>query len=580
MQIRGLFLEVCLGFVCLTGAYAQQYTINTVAGNGTAGYTGDSGAPLAAQLNSPNAIAFDSKGNLYIADSQNHRVRMVSGGTITTIAGNGTAGYLGDVAAATAAELNNPSGLAFDSAGNLYISDTNNHVIRKITGTTISTFAGTQGLGPGYGGDGGLANVSTLNFPTGLLFDSAGDLFIADNGNNLIRRIDASTSIITSYLGAGATQGKLDHPNAMALDASGAMYIADSNHNRIGKWAAPNFINLVGTEVAGFSGDGGPAAFAQLNHPAGLALDASGSLYIADSNNSRIRKVAPDGTISTIAGRGGASYSGDGGSATLAFLSNPRTLLMKSDGTIYIADTGNAVIRVLAPTYPVINSGGVGNAASYATKLSPGMLAAVFGTGFGTATLQSGATGNWPTTLGGVGVTVNGIAAPVYYVSPGQINFQVPWASPVSGTVGVAVTLNGGSSSSVNVPVATAAPGLFVLASKQAAVENSDFSVNDPSNPAKVGSTIFAFLTGSGPVAPAAASGVPASTTTLVYATASVSATIGGLPATVSFAGLAPGFIGLVQLNIIVPTSLSAGSYPLIVTIDGQASNAAPITLK
>jgi uncharacterized protein (TIGR03437 family) len=132
----------------------------------------------------------------------------------------------------------------------------------------------------------------------------------------------------------------------------------------------------------------------------------------------------------------------------------------------------------------------------------------------------------------------------------------------------------------VNVSVATAAPGLFVLASKQAAVENANSSINDPSNPAKVGSTISAFLTGSGPVNPAAVSGVPASTTSLVSATASVSATVGGVPATVSFAGLAPGFIGLVQLNLIVPSSLSAGSYPLIVTIDGQASNAAPISVQ
>ena len=158
--------------------------------------------------------------------------------------------------------------------------------------------------------------------------------------------------------------------------------------------------------------------------------------------------------------------------------------------------------------------------------------------------------------------------------------FQVPWATPTTGTVNVAVLVNGGSSNIVNVPVATAAPGLFVLSSGQAAVLNQDFSINDPSNPAKVGSTVFAYLTGSGPVSPAAKDGVPASTTSLVFAQASNSATIGNLPAAVSFAGLAPGFIGLVQMNIVVPTGLAPGTYSLNVTIDGQTSNAAPITVK
>ena len=579
MKIRGLSLGVCLGLVCLSAAHAQQYTISTITGNGTAGYTGDGGTPVGAELSSPNAIAFDSKGNLYIADSQNHRIRMISGGTITTIAGNGTAGYLGDAAAATAAELNRPSALAFDSSGNLYIADTGNNVIRKITGTTISTYAGTQGLGPGYGGDNGQANVAILSSPTGLAFDAAGNLYIADNGNNSIRKVD-SAGVITTYLGAGATQGKLDHPNGIVFDSTGALYIADSNHSRIGKWVAPTFINFAGNETVGFAGDGGPAAFAQLNHPAGVAVDAAGNVYIADSNNSRIRKVTPDGNITTIAGRGGASFSGDGGSATSAFMNNPRTVVVKADGTVYIADTGNSAVRLLSPSYPTISSGGVANAASYVTKLSPGMLAAVFGTGFGTATVQAPAGANWPTSLGGVGVKVNGVAAPVYYVSPGQINFQVPWGTPVTGTVSVAVTLNGGSSNAINVAVATAAPGLFVLGSGQAAVENADYSINDPSNAAKIGSTVLAFLTGSGPVTPAVVSGVPASTTTLTYATSTVFATIGGTPATVSFAGLAPGFIGLVQLNIIVPAGLAPGTYPLAVTIDGQTSNAAPISVK
>ena len=154
MKIRGLSFVACLGLLCLSAAHGQQYTIQTLAGAGFAGYVGDGGDPAASQLSSPNAVALDSKGNIYIADTGNQRIRMISGGTITTIAGNGTAGYLGDGAAATAAELFSPSGLAFDASGNLYIADTKNNVIRKITNGTISTVAGDNTQPPGYGGDG------------------------------------------------------------------------------------------------------------------------------------------------------------------------------------------------------------------------------------------------------------------------------------------------------------------------------------------------------------------------------------------------------------------------------------------
>jgi adhesin/invasin len=260
-------------------------------------------------------------------------------------------------------------------------------------------------------------------------------------------------------------------------------------------------------------------------------------------------------------------------------LNVPRSIAVSPNGTVYIADTGNHAIRVLTPTFPAIGDNGVTNAASYAPRISPGAIASIFGTGFGIWTFV--ADEPLPTsTTHFVSVQVNGVAAPLYYVSPGQINFQVPWATPATGTVNIAVVVNGGSSNIAAVPVATAAPGLFVLQSGQAAVLNPDYSVNDPSNPVKAGATIFAYLTGSGPVSPAAKDGVPAPTTSLVYVQASNSATIGNQPATVSFAGLAPGFVGLVQMNIVVPTGLAPGTYPLSVTIDGQTSNAAPITVK
>jgi uncharacterized protein (TIGR03437 family) len=569
---------VCLSLLCLSAAHGQQYTIQTLAGNGSAAFTGDNGAAGLAQLNSPGAVVLDSKGNLYIADTGNHCIRMISGGTITTIAGTGgTIGYSGDKAAATAALLNAPSGLAFDSAGNLYIADTGNNVIRKITGTTITTVAGISGQGGGYGGDSGPATSANLYGPTSVALDSAGNLYIADNGNSLIRKVDAKTQIITSALGSLAT--RLDHPNGLGFDASGALYIADSNNQRVAKFVPPSaFSNFAGNLTAGFLGDGGQATKAQLNKPVGVTIDAAGNVYVADTNNSRIRKITTDGIITTIAGKGGANYGGDGGNATDAVMSFPRSVAVSSNGTVYIADTNNHVIRTLVPTFPAI--GGVGNAASGAARISPGALASVYGTGFGNAPFLADDGFAWPTTAKGVSVKVNGVAAPLYYVSPVQINFQVPWATPTTGTVNVAVLVNGGSSNIAAVPVATAAPGLFMLGGGQAAVLNPDYSVNDPSTPAMAGSTIFAYLTGSGPVSPPAKDGVPASTTSLVYAQASTSATIGNLPAAVSFTGLAPGWVGLVQMNIVVPATLTAGIYPLSITIDGQTANSATIAVK
>jgi uncharacterized protein (TIGR03437 family) len=582
MLNRGSSLAVCLGLLSSAGAFGQQYKIATLAGNGAEGFA-DGSDLTAVQFNTPNALTIDSKGAIYIADTGGHRIRLLSGGSVSTVAGNGTAGYTGG-GAPTSISIWSPGGIAVAGDGTFYIAETTNHVVRKVSGSSISVYAGSALAG--YSGDTGQANVAQVNAPTGLAFDSAGNLYISDTGNNLIRRVDKN-NIITSYVGGtGPTAGSLQSPTGICFDAAGGLYIADNGHNRIAKFvaSATSLTTVAGNGEAGFSGDGGPARSAKLNHPNGCAVDAAGNLYIADTNNSRIRKVTTDGNIFTIAGNGGIGYFGDGGNGTSAGLNFPRGVAVGTDGKVYIADTGNSVIRVLTATVPAV--AGVTNAASNLQRVSPGALATIYGSAFGEITAQGEygfLTNALPTSLSGVSVTVNGSAAPLLFISPAQINFQVPWKTTASssGTAAVAVVINGGSSNAFQVPLQTAAPGLFTYnGGLPVVVNNDDSNLNDAGHPAAVGSTIIAYLTGSGPLSVAVADGTPTPNSPLANITAAKSAKIGTIDATVSFGGLAPGFVGLVQFNIVVPAGLSPGAYPLTITIDGQTSNPGNIVVK
>ena len=563
-----------LGLVCCTGAFGQQYVISTIAGNNSlgAGYSGDSGPATSAQLSFPGGIALDKSGNLYIADGGNNRVRKVSGGVITTVAGNGTLGYSGDNAAATSAELDDPVGVAVDGSGNIYIADAGNQVIREVSASgTITTFAGSNTLGAGYSGDGAAANAAQLNNPVAVAVDSSGNVYIADSGNDVIREVSGGNiSTIPS--------GILHNPDDVAVDAMGNVYVADTGGRRIVILTGGNATVFAGNGNFGFSGDGGPATNAEFNDPFGLYVDSSGYVYIADTFNNRIRKVSADGIITTIAGQGGAGYYGDGGPATAALLYFPHHIAVDPSGNVYIADEANSVIRKLQVTPPVLSTNGVVNAANFGPQISPGALATIFGINI-TSGMAGATTTPLANTFAGVSVTVNGLNAPVLFVSPTQVNFQVPWETTVGSTAVVALSVNGVGSNSVTAPITTAAPGLFIYGSGRAVVQNSDFSLNTSGNPAKEGSTIMVYLTGSGPVSPPVGDGDPGLSNPLSRATSSYSAKIGSASAQATFAGLAPGFVGLVQMNIVVPTGLSAGDYPLTVTIAGQTSNSGTVSI-
>jgi trimeric autotransporter adhesin len=329
-----------------------------VAGNGLAGFSGDGGPGVYASLDGPQAIALDTSGNLYIADTFNNRIRKLApNGTITTVAGTGAQGYSGDGIPAASASLYLPTGVATDLAGNLYIADYGNNRIRKVTtGGIITTVAGNGAAG--YAGDGGPATSASLSNPSNAVLDANGNLYIADFNNNRVRKVSANGTITTvagngqpAYSGDGglATAASLSGPVAVALDGAGNLYIADNFNNRVRKVTAAGVIGTVaGNGASGFSGDGGPATAAVLDEPDGVVVDAAGNLYLADQLNERIRKVSAAGTITTFAGNGRYSYSGDGGQATSASFFYTADVTVDSSSNLYVVDFGNNRIRKVA----------------------------------------------------------------------------------------------------------------------------------------------------------------------------------------------------------------------------------------
>ena len=349
--------------------------IHTLAGTGQQGFGGDGGSALLASFRFPRSVAADESGNVYVADSRDHRIRKIdTEGTITTLAGTGDRGYSGDGGPATEAQLAFPVGVAVDATGNIYVADGENHRIRKIDAEgTITTLAGTGQRG--YGGDGGSATAAQLAYPAGVAVDAAGSLYVADSWNHRVRRVDPAGTI-TTYAGSGtrgyrgdggaANRSWMAYPAGVAADAAGNVYVADNWNHRIRRIDASRTITTVaGRGDDGDGGDGGPAAEASLAYPVAVGTGGAGSVYTVsysyETANHRVRMIDASGMISAFAGTGEEGYEGDRGPAAEARLAYPTGVAADPNGTVYIADARNAIVRVVRPTpgfrVPLGNSG-------------------------------------------------------------------------------------------------------------------------------------------------------------------------------------------------------------------------------
>ena len=725
--------------------------IYTVAGTGEVGFAGDGAGAASAQLNGPAGLAVNG-GAVYFADASNQRVRKVANGVITTVAGTG----IRDNGPATSAFLNFPEGIAMDGSGKILVADTGNAEVRRFqAGGNISSLGQLQGGVPygaaadkagnfyvtdeepgssgelphilkmepdgttsivagnapdGFAGDGGPATLAALNTPQGIALDAAGNIYVADYGNNRVRRIDTSGTIET-IAGNGKFQFSGDNglataagidPFDLALDSAGDILVVDQFNNRIRKIApAGTITTVVGTGLAGYSGDGGPAAEAQLNLPTGIALDGAGNMYIADSGNSVVRRVTPAGLITTIAGNGTLTPStGDGGPAAAAQL-NPFSIAVDAAGKVYVTDLFNDHVRLLTPqtvkaasmsmvsgngqsatvetglaqplvlkiadstgagvpgvvvtfavspegaatvapspaitlndgtvaamvtlgsnpgavtitalsygvanvvfsltalasNSPAIAAGGITSAGlsnPQVKVLSPGAIVTVFGTNFapaGTAEQAGLVNGRLPTNLSGVCVEFATVRAPIFAVYPGQVNVQVPSVAP--GNVPVQVikgcdTPQAVASPPVSVAAQATAPEFFYFTAAPSGA-NPIAAVNAVTGgyvgapglisgatftPANAGDYLTLFATGFGATNPVVAPGVLPSGSAQV--TAPVSITFGGVTldsSDILYVGLSQ-FAGLYQVNIQVPAGVPNGNQPLVITVGGIASPA------
>jgi trimeric autotransporter adhesin len=538
--------------------------LRAFAGTGASNFAGDGGPASASQLNGPTAMSFDGQGNLFIADAANQRIRRISpGGIIETVLGTGTAGFAVEFGSPAGAVFNMPRGVVAEPGGAIYVADTLNNRVRKhAPGGNVSTYAGNGNAA--YFGDGGQATSASINAPEGLALDAAGNLYIADTNDNAIRKVTPDGLIttiagngLTGFAGDGglATRAQLNRPRAVAVDSAGNVYVADTGNHRVRRVdTAGNIATIAGNGATDFLPDDSAGINSSLSDPRGVAVDSEGNVYISDTGHNRVRKLFPTGAITTIAGHDGTCcYSGDSGLALPAQLNQPAGLMVDAASNVYVADTGNSAIRMLRPIATTVTINAVTNAASNLTgPVSPGELVTLYGAG-----------------MDGVkSVTFNGLSAPVLYSTTNQVGAVVPYAIAGS-SAQVTVTTPAAISAPVSVMLAPVAPGIFTADSSgrgQALAVNQDGSRNGTVHPTAAGEVLTLYVTGEGQTTPTGVDGLVA-TSPAPVPIAPVTVTIGGAPAEVQYAGGAPGLIaGVMQVNVVVPDRVF-GVQPVVVSI-------------
>jgi streptogramin lyase len=353
---------LAVAFVCAEPLAAEQWVVSNVAGTGVAGRGGDGGPASDCQLNQPYGIARGPDGALYVCDCENQLIRTIArDGIISTFAGSGRAGYGGDGGPATQATLNEPYEVRFDGAGNVFFVEMRNNVVRRVDARTriISTVAGTGK--PGFWGDGGPASKAQLNQPHSIEFDSHGDLYICDIGNNRIRKVDMASGTITTIAGTGGKGATpdgakidgtpLNGPRAIDFDRAGNLWLALRDGNALYRLdpATRTIRHVAGTGKKGFTGNGGPALEATLSGPKGLSIGPDGNVYLADTESHSIRMIdVVKGTIELVAGTG---EKGDGppGDASKCRFTRPHGVFVDVDGSVCVGDTESNRVRVIRP---------------------------------------------------------------------------------------------------------------------------------------------------------------------------------------------------------------------------------------